>query len=117
MFVRNSGFAVANVATQAGAIFATNYDIIWPMFIVMAMMTYMILMQSIAAGSLFSGFVQEDIERPKSESYSILILVALTYMLSSYQTYALGYELFAGFMFSHAIIYLLTNVFGAIRDD
>ena len=72
-------------------------------------------MQSIAAASLFSGFIEGSTEN-EDPNYSISILVAILYLVSSYHVYTLGYGVIAGIMFTHATIFLFTNVLGVLKE-
>lgn len=85
------------------------------MYPVMGMVGYMVFMQSIAASSLFSGFIAPEEVNERDDGYSISILIAILYLMSSYQVYSLGYEVFSGIMFAHSTIFLLTNLFGIIK--
>lgn len=121
MFVRNSAFAVINTSFQASAIILSTNGILWPMFIVMCMMGYVTLMQTIAAAAFFSGYTKnEDAESKEVEDHivemrGILMLVSGMYIISSYQTYILGYEFYAGIMACNAVVYFLTNLFGKVK--
>lgn len=114
MLSNNSASAVINALIQCSAVFASSYGIDWAMYPVMGMVGYMVFMQSIAASSLFSGFIVSE-ENEKDSGYSISALVAILYLISSYEVYSLGYELFSGIMFAHSTIFLLTNLFGIIK--
>ena len=117
MFVRNSAFAVINTSFQAYAIIAASNEIIWPMFIVMCMMGYITLMQTIAAAAFFSGYTKnEENEDHAAEMRGMLMLVSAMYIVSSYQTYILGYEFYAGIMACNSIVYFLTNLFAKVKS-
>lgn len=117
MFSSNPYSATINALVQAAALFASSQGVIWAMYPVMALMCYMAFMQSVAAASLFSGFIEKNIGNKDADlNHSISILVALLYLTSSYQTYILGYEVMSGIMFAHATIFLITNVLGVLKE-
>lgn len=116
MFTSNIYTATANALFQAGSIFASTYGIAWAMYPVMGMVSYIGFMQSIAAASMLSGFIKHK-EDKNDHNYHILILISLLYLLSSYQVYHQGYMIFAGFMFAHSTIFLLTNILGFLQQN
>lgn len=117
MFIKSEIAGVLNAIIQTSAIISANFfGVMWGMYLVMLMMGYMTFMQTVAAGSLFSGFVKND-EQIEKIPRAIPMLVSILYLASAYQVYLLGFYVFSGIMFSHTTIYLLTNIFGALRDD
>jgi hypothetical protein len=114
LFSSNSFSAIANAIIQCVCMFASSYGIPWAMYPVIGMVGYIALMQSIAASSLFSGLVDVEAEDLKG-NYSTPLLVSFLYLLSSYQVYVAGHEIFAGIMFAHSTIFLLTNLLGVVK--
>jgi hypothetical protein len=115
LFSSNPYSASINALLQATALFASSQGVIWAMYPIMAMLCYIGFMQSIAAASLFSGFIEGSTEN-EDPNYSISILVAILYLVSSYHVYTLGYGVIAGIMFTHATIFLFTNVLGVLKE-
>jgi hypothetical protein len=108
-------FATVNAAVQTGAIVASNAGIIWAMYPIMMMFAYVSFMQSVASAGVFSGIVK-DTGEVKDTGYGLRALIGILYLASSYQVYMIGYEVFSGVMLAHATIYLLTNIFGVLKN-
>lgn len=85
------------------------------MYPIMMMVGYMSFMQSVASAGVFSGIVK-DTEDVKDAGHGLNSLIGIIYLASSYQVYMIGYEVFSGIMFAHATIYLLTNLFGVLKN-
>jgi hypothetical protein len=115
MSSKNSLFATANAAVQTGAILASSAGIAWAMFPVMLLVAYISFMQTFAAAGVFSGIVKGSVE-VEDAGYGLRTLLGILYLLSSYQVYLIGYEVFSGLMFAHAAIFLLTNLLGVMKD-
>jgi hypothetical protein len=112
---KNSLFVTVNAAVQTGAILASSAGVEWAMFPIMFMVACISFMQTFAAADLFSGIVKDSTEI-KDSGYGLKALIGFLYLLSSYQVYLIGYQVFAGFMFAHAAIFLLTNLFGVLKS-
>jgi xanthosine utilization system XapX-like protein len=112
---KNNVFATVNAAVQTGAILASSAGVAWAMFPIMFMVAYISFMQTFAAAGIFSGVVKDSVE-VKDVGYGLRALIGILYLLSSYQVYLIGYQLFAGFMFAHAAIFLLTNLLGVLKN-
>jgi hypothetical protein len=115
MSSKNSLFATANAAVQTGAILASSAGIAWAMFPIMFLVAYISFMQTFAAAGVFSGVVKDSVE-VEDAGYGLRTLLGILYLLSSYQVYLIGYEVFSGLMFAHAAIFLLTNLLGVMKD-
>jgi hypothetical protein len=115
MSSKNSLFATANAAVQTGAILASSAGIAWAMFPIMFLVAYISFMQTFAAAGVFSGVVKDSVE-VEDAGYGLRTLLGILYLLSSYQVYLVGYEVFSGLMFAHAAIFLLTNLLGVMKD-
>lgn len=109
-------YGVSNAIIQCGAILATNYfEIAWPMYFVMGMIVLLGILQTIAAAGLLSKITEtSDVSSNLAEPYQILI--GIIYMMSSYQLYLMGFEVFSGFAIAHASLYMLTIVFKRIKQ-
>lgn len=114
MFSNTPFTAVVNALFQCAALYASSYGISWAMYPIMVMIGYIAFMQSIAASSLFSGLISVEANEYEG-NYSLSVLIAFLYLVSSYHVYTLGYTVFAGIMFAHSVIFLLSNVFGIIK--
>jgi hypothetical protein len=111
----NSLFVTANAIIQTGAIVASSAGVVWAMYPIMFMVAYISFMQSVASAGIFSGIVKDSVE-VKDVGYGLRTLIGILYLLSSYQVYMIGFEVFSGFMFAHATIYTLTNMFGVLKN-
>ena len=109
-------YGVSNAIIQCGAILATNYfEISWPMYFVMGMIVLLAILQTIAAAGLLSKITEtNDVSSNLAEPYQILI--GIIYMMSSYQLYLMGFEVFSGFAIAHSSLYMLTIVFKRIKQ-
>jgi len=115
MTVQNNFGAVANAVIQTGAILASSAGILWAMYPTMALVAYVATVQSIAAAGVFSGIVKGAVET-EDTGYGLKALIGILYLVSSYQVYLIGYEVFSGIMFAHATIHVLINLFGVIKS-
>ena len=109
-------YGVSNAFMHCGAILATNYfEIAWPMYFVIGMIVLLGILQTIAAAGLLSKITEtSDVPSNLAEPYQILI--GIIYMMSSYQLYLMGFEVFSGFAIAHASLYMLTIVFKRIKQ-
>lgn len=108
--------AVLNGFFQTFAIIAVNYNVLWPLYVVILMMFYMAFMQTIAASSFFSSFVEVE-EVSESDGNEILrAMIAILYIFSAYKVYTIELEIISGIMVAHALIYLLTQFFSWVGD-
>lgn len=115
MFSSNSVTAVLNALIQCIALYvSSSYRVEWAMYPIIGIILYIAFMQTIAAASLFSGLVGSNPNETQG-NYSMSILIAFLYLISSYHVYTLGYTVFSGIMFSHSVIFLLTNIFGIVK--
>lgn len=117
MFSRNNVYAVGNALMQTGALVLSNQNIIWPTYIIMGMLCYLAFMQTIGAATLISKSTTAEVQTPPKEVYTLRFLVSIMYFASVYNMYKLDYQVFAGIMFAHILIYFFTNFFGIIKDN
>lgn len=105
--------AVVNSVIQVSGIAGVQYfGLIWAMYPAMFMLGLVILMQTIVAGYIFATKKYPDSTEDKSPeiSPSLGMLIASIYMLSSYQIFLMGFEIFAGFGFAHSIILFFSHM-------
>lgn len=105
-----------NAMIQIGAILSYQYFVfVWPMYFVMGMIITLGVMQTMAAAYVLgdSSYKQETEKTYQSDPSQILI--GLIYMISSYQIYLLGFEIFAGFALAHSFIYTLIVFYRGIK--
>lgn len=115
----SQAFFYINAFIQLSAILAfQQLTIIWPLYIVMALLSIIIAMQTLGAAILFSGTAAIPNTKVKaSNTGGINILISLLYMVSSYHIYMIGFVGFGCVAATHSVIHLLTNIFGAIKND
>ena len=109
-------YGISNAFIQVSAILASNYfGISWPMYIIMAMIVFLGGMHTIAAAGLMSKITEtEKMKSSPVESHQILI--GFIYLISAYQLYLMGFEVFSGFTIAHALLIILTQVFKGIKQ-
>jgi hypothetical protein len=113
-------FFYLNATIQLCAVFAfQQLAVIWPFYIVMAMICIVIAIQTLGASVAFSGF---GLTPPASKvivanTAGINVLISLLYMVSSYHIYLIGFVGFAWVAATHSVIHLLTNLMGASKND
>jgi hypothetical protein len=84
----------------------------------MALLSVIIVMQTLGAAILFSGVAAIPHTKVKvSNTGGINIIISLLYMISSYHIYMIGFVGFACVAATHSVIHLLTNIFGATKND
>jgi len=115
----SQAFFYVNAFIQLGAILAVQQlAIIWPLYIVMALLSIIIAIQTLGAAILFSGAATIPHTKVKaSNTGGINILISLLYMVSSYHIYMIGFVGFGCVAATHSAIHLLTNIFGATKND
>lgn len=115
----SQAFFYLNAFIQLSAIFAfQQLAIIWPLYIVIALLSVIIAIQTLGAAILFSGAAAIPNTKVKSSNTSgINVIISLLYMISSYHIYTIGFVGFAWVAATHSVIHLLTNIFGAIKND
>ena len=109
-------YGISNALIQCGAILAASYfGIDWPMYFVMGMIVLLGIFQTIAAAGMLSKITEtSDVPSNLAEPYQILI--GILYMMSGYQLYLMGFEVFSGFAIAHASLYILTFLFKRIKQ-
>jgi hypothetical protein len=115
MFSKNNVFAVTNAVVQTTCIVASNSGIVWAIYPIMIMVSYVSLVQTFASAGVFSGITKIH-DKIEDDGYGLRALIGILYLVSSYQVYTIGYEIFSGFMFAHSVMFLLTNTLGVIKD-
>ena len=110
-------FYYTNAGLQLCAIFAFHhFGVIWPFYIIMAMLSIVILLQTLGGAITFSGIgLKGDVK--VENSGGINIIISILYLLSSYNIYLIGFVGFAWIAATHSVIHLLTNIFGASKND
>lgn len=81
----------------------------------MGFLTLLIVMQTIAAGALFSGSISEKKEVESVDGFGTNLIVAVLYILSCYHIHLIGYTVFASVAVAHAAILMSTVFFGWIK--
>ena len=110
-------FFYVNAAIQLGAILLFQHmGILWPLYIVMGMLSILLVVQTLAAGFVLSSAASIVTSKNKTSSRGIGILVSFIYILSCYNIYLIGFVGFAWFAFAHVLIQLFANVFGAMKQ-
>lgn len=106
-----------NSAVQLSSFFAFQYfGLIWPFYITMGFLCFVILIQTLAAGLAFSGVgLKGDVK--VANTGGINILLSILYLVSSYHIYLIGFVGFAWVAATHSVIHLLTNILGASNND
>jgi hypothetical protein len=108
--------AVVNSTIQVGAILSYQYfALVWPLYIVMGFLTLLIIMQTIAAGALFSGSIAEKKEIANVDGFSTNFILTILYMLSCYHIHLIGYTVFASIAVAHTAILMSTIIFTWIK--
>lgn len=111
-------FFYLNAAIQLAAILTfQQLGIMWPLYIVMGMLGILIVMQTLAAGFLFSNIAPMQSSHQRNKNSGIAFLISIIYMVSCYNIYLIGYVAFAWFASAHVIIQLLATIFGAMKND
>ena len=108
--------ALTNSTIQVSAILAYQYfALVWPLYIVMGFLTLLIIMQTIAAGALFSGAISEKKEIESTDGFGANFILSVLYILSCYHIHMIGYTVFASIAVAHAAILMSTVFFGWIK--
>jgi hypothetical protein len=111
----SQSFFYANAFIQLCAIFAfQQFGIVWPLYVIIVMLSTLIAMQTIAAAGAFSQIVPEK-KVSTRPSAGINILVSVLYMISCYHIYIIGFVGFAWIAASHSVIHFFTNILGAMK--
>jgi hypothetical protein len=107
----------ANATVQLSAFFAFQYlGLIWPFYIIIGGISFIIAIQTLAAALAFSG-VGLNGEVRVANTGGINILLSILYLVSSYHIYLIGFVGFAWIAGTHSVIHLLTNILGASKND
>ena len=107
----------SNAAVQLSAIFAfQQLGLMWPLYITMGFLCFMILLQTLASALAFSGVGLKGEVRVANMG-GINILLSILYLVSSYHIYLIGFVGFAWIAATHSVIHLLTNILGASNND
>lgn len=114
-------YGIVNAAIQISAILSYQYlNLIWPLYAVMVMIGLLGLMQTLSAGYLFSKPSAVEITNNNDYSYvpgsGLQFLVGVSYAVSSYHIYLIGFETFAGFAFAHTALYTMMIIFKGIKQ-
>jgi hypothetical protein len=113
--ISSAGF-LANAIVQFAAFFVyTQYEIFWPYYIVIGMLSFLILIQTIAAAAVFAGYSSSEINS-KNTNNAMRFSISLVYMVSCYQLYIIGYTIFSVIAFTHVAILLLTSILSSIKS-
>ena len=108
--------ALVNSTIQVSAILAYQYfALVWPLYIVMGFLTLLIVMQTIAAGALFSGSIAEKREAESVDGFSTNFILTILYILSCYHIHLIGYTVFASVAVAHTAILMSTVFFTWIK--
>ena len=106
-----------NAAIQLGAILLFQHmGLLWPLYIVMGMISILIVVQTLAAGFVLSNAASLVTSKSKRSSRGIGILISFIYIVSCYNIHLIGFTGFAWFAFAHILIQLFANVFGAMKQ-
>ncbi len=110
-------FFYINATIQLTAILVfQQLAVIWPFYIVMAMICIVIAIQTLGAALAFSGALLPSSAKVAS-SGGINVLISVIYIVSSYHIYLIGFVGFAWVAATHSVIHLLTNILGANNND
>ena len=106
-----------NAVIQLSAILAfQQLAVIWPFYIVMAMICIVIATQTLGAGIAFSGLKLKD-TASRAQPGGMHILISILYLVSCCHIYVIGFVGFAWIAGTHSVIHLLTNLIGASKND
>lgn len=81
----------------------------------MGFLTLLIVMQTIAAGALFSGSIAEKREAESVDGFSTNFILTILYILSCYHIHLIGYTVFASVAVAHTAILMSTVFFTWIK--
>lgn len=108
-------FAYVNAFLQLGAIIISQYaGIVWPIYVVMALLTMLIVLQTLGIAILISNALKDDNEK-YLKFKPINLLVSILYLMSSYNIYMFGFVGFAWVAGTHSVIHLFTSIIGVIK--
>lgn len=103
-----------NAVIQLSAIFAfQQFAVIWPLYIIVALISILIVIQTLGAAALFAQITPTKVSTRKTKGINIMI--SLLYMISCYHIYLIGFTGFALVGAAHCAIHFLANVLGAIK--
>lgn len=109
-------FFFVNAAIQLSAIFAyQQFAVLWPLYIVMGLLSIIVVLQTLGAAAAFSQIVSESTKVSTRQTKGINILISLIYMVSCYNIYLIGFIGFAWVAATHSVIHLFTNILGAMK--
>jgi hypothetical protein len=104
---------IINTCIQAfGIIGFQQFGLLWMLYPSIALISFLIFAQTIAAAYLFSG-KPLALNKDNEEEKTLLLhsLVAIFYMISSYQLFLLDFTVFATLGMCHSTILILTQFF------
>lgn len=109
-------FFFVNAAIQLSAIFAfQQFALLWPVYIVMVLLSIVIVLQTLGAAAAFSQIVPKSEMISTKQTKGINILISFIYMVSCYNIYLIGFVGFAWVAATHSVIHLFTNILGAMK--
>lgn len=102
-----------NAGIQLFAIFAYQYfSMLWPLYIVIVMLSLLILLQTSAAAWTFSGYrMEKKDDNDEKKDPGITFLVSALYLVSCFNIHLAGYPIFAIVAATHAAIMMLSSFF------
>ena len=105
-----------NILIQLTAIFAYQYyAIVWPLYIVMGLLTILIFVQTFAAAGVFSGLQTQKLKKTVPVT-SVDFLAIIAYAISCYHIFLMEYVIFAAVALTHLAITLLTLMLRSIKQ-
>lgn len=108
-----NNLAFYNSGIQLFAIFMYQYFLtLWPLYIVIGMLSLLIFLQTIAAAWTFSGYrIEKKNTTDEKREPGITFLVSALYLVSCFNIHLAGYPIFAIVAATHAAIMMLSSFF------
>lgn len=107
---------LTNAAVQLWAILSYQYlAIVWPLYIVMLMLSLLVFMQTVAAGSIFARIYPTKKDDIENVSGAITLLVSVLYFTSAYHIHLIGFTVFASIAAAHIAIMVVSSFFMWIK--
>jgi hypothetical protein len=110
--MKESSAIINALINTSGIVGVQMFGYEWAVYPAMALISMLIFAQTLAAGYIFA---RPDTKKSNETSGDILpsitIMISVLYAGTAYQTYLLGYSIFAGMAFAHAAIMFFTGIF------
>jgi hypothetical protein len=110
--MKESSAIINALINTSGIVGVQMFGYEWAVYPAMALISMLIFAQTLGSGYLL---VRPDTRKSNETSGdispSITIMISVLYAGTAYQTYLLGYSIFAGMAFAHAAIMFFTGIF------